>query len=140
APSGRIRARFDAGWRFRPDLPAVVAAGAFRWTWRTAGVTKLDVPTLPATLEQGDWHPASVGEDVFRGRPGFAWFRTDLGGDVKAGSQLLHFESVDDNAAVYLNGTRLLRHTGWNDPFDVPLRGTWRPGGPNLLIVLVENT
>ena len=52
----------------------------------------------------------------------------------------LHFDGVDDNATVYLNGRRLMHHEGWNDPFDVDLAPAWKEGGPNELAVLVENT
>src|SRR5438874_11976211 len=49
----RVRVHFDAGWRFRRDpAPRPGAAGAFRWTWRPAEVNTLDVPMLPASLEQ----------------------------------------------------------------------------------------
>jgi beta-galactosidase len=138
---GRVRVRFDAGWRFRRD-PAPAAAGgeAFRWSWRRADVNTLDLPSLPADLEQGDWQPTSPGRDVFRGRRGFVWYRADLGAGAKGQGQALHFEGVDDNAVVYLNGARFMRHEGWDDPFDVPLGQAWKPEGPNLVVVLVQNT
>jgi beta-galactosidase len=47
---------------------------------------------------------------------------------------------VDDNAAVFLNGVRVGRHEGWDEPFGVPLRAAWNPSGPNQLVVLVQNT
>src|SRR5207302_1175592 len=121
--AGRIRMRFDAGWRFRRDPEARGAAGdgAYRWSWRPAEVASLNLPKLPADLERGDWQPATVGQDVFHGRRGFAWFRADMGADPKGAERVLHFEGVDDNAAVYLNGTRLAQHEGWDEPFDVPV-------------------
>ncbi len=70
---------------------------------------------------------------------GFVWYRTRLPQQEGAG-HTLHFEGVDDNATVYLNGRRLTRHEGWNDPFDVDLTPAWKEGGPNELAVLVENT
>ncbi len=59
---------------------------------------------------------------------------------LDAPHRVLHFESVDDNATVYLNGKRLVHHEGWNEPFDVPLDAAWRAGSPNVVSVLVENT
>jgi hypothetical protein len=53
---------------------------------------------------------------------------------------MLHFDGVDDNATVYLNGQRLGSHQGWDLPFDVNLAPAWKAGGPNVLAVLVENT
>ena len=44
----------------------------------------------------------------------------------------LHFESVDDNATVYLNGQKLAQHNGWDDPFDVDLAPAWKAGGANV--------
>ena len=46
---------------------------------------------------------------MFRGRQGFAWFRADLPLDPKGGAGSLHFETVDDNAAV--SGTGLGVHS-----------------------------
>src|SRR5262249_49181687 len=56
------------------------------------------------------------------------------------GEAVLHFESVDDNAVVFLNGVRLGRHEGWDEPFDMPIGKAWKPEGPNVLTLLVQNT
>lgn len=139
--SGRVRVWFDAGWRFRRDpAPVPAVQGTLRWSWRPADVSTLDLTALPADLDQGDWRPVTPGQDVFRGRRGFAWYRADLGAGPNGGDRVLHFESVDDNAAVYLNGVQLQRHLGWDEPFDVPLRRAWKPEGPNVVTVLVQNT
>ncbi len=53
---------------------------------------------------------------------------------------MVSFESVDDNATVYLNGKLLARHQGWDLPFSVPLAEAWKAEGRNVLAVLVENT
>ena len=74
----------------------------------------------------------------FTGRAGFAWFRAILPA-VTGDHHQLHFESVDDKATVYLNGSRLAHHEGWTYPFDVNLDSAWKQGGPNNLAVLVEN-
>ena len=87
----------------------------------------------------GGWKDAASGNDTFGGRVGFAWFRTSLPRH-KGPGHLLHFECVDDNATVYLNGRRLMRHEGWDDPFTVDLARAWKESGPNELAVLVENT
>ena len=84
------------------------------------------------------WNAGKIGEDIFHGQPGFAWFRTTLPAATGDHHQL-HFESVDDNATVYLNGSRLAHHEGWTSSFDVNLDSAWKPGGPNNLAVLVEN-
>jgi beta-galactosidase len=76
---------------------------------------------------------------VFRKQRGFAWYHAVLP-TVPGPHRVLQFEGVDDNATVFLNGKRLAYHKGWNDPFEVKLDSAWRMGGPNELLVLVENT
>ena len=46
---------------------------------------------------------------------------------------------MDDNGTVYLNGQKLTAHTGWDSPFEVALDPAWRDGGPNVLVVFVQN-
>lgn len=75
---------------------------------------------------------------MFEGKAGFAWFRTTLAPSAQV-ADALHFESVDDNATVYLNGEKLMAHRGWNSAFEVPVREVWKTGAPNELAVLVEN-
>lgn len=141
ATSPRERIRFDAGWRFlRGAEESRTDRGPFVWQWRPAAVRSLDTAELPEDLQQGDWKPTRLGENTLNGGGTFAWYRTELGNDPKGASKLLEFESVDDNAIVFLNGKRLYRHVGFGIPFKAPVRDAWRPGGPNTLIVLVENT
>ncbi len=125
--------------------PKGAPVARWRWKFDDAGTTdaaKMAAAGLDTT--GGNWKDAASGDDVFRGRIGFAWFRASLpnakapGG--KGAGRVLHFDCVDDNATVYLNGRRLTHHEGWNDPFDVDLAPAWKEGGPNELAVLVENT
>ena len=145
-PSTRVRLRFDDGWRFRrdpADKAALSAGGGLHWTWRFAtsgAIDRLESATLPADLDSGDWVGAEVGVDVFDQKPGYAWYRADLGNDPKNAARTLHFEAVDDSCAVFLNGVRLTVHHGWNEPFEVPVQSAWKAGGPNTLILLVQNT
>ncbi|HLK59856.1 MAG TPA: hypothetical protein VKU00_25060, partial [Chthonomonadaceae bacterium] len=94
-------------------------------------------PDVHTALMNGDTPPENG--DVFKGRIGFAWVAADLPA-VPGPSRRLHFENVDDNATVYLNGKKLAHHEGWSKPFDVTLNAAWREGGPNEVVVLVENT
>jgi hypothetical protein len=105
-----------------------------------AAPTDADAMTAPnLDTSAGGWRDAATGQDVFRGRIGYAWFRCLLP-DLPTLPQRIHFDSVDDNAVVYLNGKRLFSHLGWNAPFDVPVRAAWKPGKPNILAILVQNT
>lgn len=139
--SPRLRIRFDDNWKFLrgPEQAPSSGEGPFHWQWRPAAVSKLDTTTLPSDLDGGDWRNVHLGENTLRGRLKYAWYRTEIGSGPIAG-RVLHFESVDDNAAVFLNGKRLMWHSGYGDPFDVSVEAAWNPQGTNHLVVLVENT
>jgi len=50
---------------------------------------------------------------------------------------LLHFQAVDWQAAVYLNGKELGAHRGGYDAFSFDVTDTLKPGGPQELVVHV---
>lgn len=141
---GRERLNFDADWRFyRGEIKgSTVDNGLILYGWRYIVVGK-DKPTDegPAAANfkpSSSWKTAKNGEDVFNRTPGFAWFCNDLP-DIPGPQRVLHFTAVDDNATVWVNGTKLIHHEGWNDPFQVPLDKVWKEGGPNRVTVLVHN-
>jgi len=142
APSPRQHILMDADWRFNQGKSAALRnpVSVTDWRWR-AGQPEEAAPMTAAALDTtgGDWKGAAGG-DIFGGRRGFAWFRATLPAFAAGQGRTLHFEGVDDNATVYLNGQKLTHHEGWNDPFDVPLDAAWNAVGPNTLVVLVENT
>jgi len=135
----RQRIRFDAGWRFRQDpFSKRRDTPLLSWQTRQARVTDLKKAELPSEGGSGEWHAPAAGEDVFRnGR--FAWFRANLGEGAADPNRILHFDGVDDNAMVFVNGKRLKEHAGWNEPFDVRLASAWKTEGANTVVVLVEN-
>jgi len=145
--SVRQRILLDASWRFhRGDIPGVVIHPQGRpittWVWTpddTKGADADQMANPSLNTANGGWKEAKVGQDVFQGKVGFAWFRTVLPA-MKGAAPSIHFDSVDDNGTVYLNGKFLLSHSGWNEAFDVNLKPAWKPNGPNVLAVLVENT
>jgi hypothetical protein len=111
------------------------------WQWQPA-----DIQSPPASVPPGgvpdsgnEMQTAPVGTNVFQGRPGYAWFQTQLpvGTDP---NQSLEFARVQDNATVYLNGVQVLNHKGKNQPFSVPLAGHLNSGGPNIVTVCVQAT
>ena len=137
--------RFDDNWRFQVDPNQTLAGEQITdWKWIPAkDITALDFPGLPDTWGSSEWKHANIGQDVFGGRPGFAWFKTTLTSKLLAKANLkrvIHFESVDDNCEVFLNGKKLIKHLVWDDPFDVQLDSAWSTTGPNELVLLVENT
>ncbi|MDR3709708.1 MAG: beta-galactosidase GalA [Capsulimonadaceae bacterium] len=141
--SARQRLLFDANWRFQIEPDAAPSQGqeiaAWRWTPSDQGVESSAKFAAPALDTSGpEWKDAAIGDDVFHGRKGFAWFRAILP-KMSAAHRILSFAGVDDNADVFVNGVKLTHHEGWNDPFDVEIGRAWRDKGPNAIAVLVEN-
>ena len=141
-PPARRHLLMDAGWRFQRTTPALLLRSVPVSSWRgrssTAGEGEaLASPTLDTSGP--DWKESTTGQETFGGRIGFAVYRAVLP-PLTGPNRTLHFEGVDDNGTVYLNGKLLVRHSGWNDPFDVSLDSAWNSAGPNIAAVLVENT
>lgn len=114
----------------------------------TGVVTLVKGASLKHTIEgwqvskdgKREWRDYTIGQDVFNKQQGTAWFRAALP-EPPAGitkGQLL-FRSVDENATVYLNGRRLVRHEGWNIPFKVSLEGLDTITRPLELTIFIEN-
>ena len=130
--SPRERILMDAGWRFhRGELSGCCHRDAENGNPRNGvgrrlegDAAKMADPKLDAS--GAPWADVATGVDVFKGRVGFAWFRTLLP-DQKKSNRVLRFENVDDNATVYLNGKKVGAHIGWGEEFDVDL---CRPGKP----------
>jgi len=105
-------------------------------TWRFLPVERRG-KTPPDAAAPG-WGPAKLGADAFNNKPGFAWFETTLPETVPSGA-VLHFDNVDDNATVFVNGKNIGGHQGWGQPFDLTLDPSLLVNGTNKLDVLVEN-
>ena len=94
---------------------------------------------FPAAGTAG-WKDYTIGQDAFGGKEGFGWFRTVLADPGAAISQIvLKFKSVDENATVYINGRKMARHEGWNQPFEVVLCGLDTLQRPLELTLFMEN-
>jgi beta-galactosidase len=138
----RERVSLDADWRFHlGDFSDGKPLGAGyvlkKWRWKSGNA----LAALNENTSGPDWKDAGSDDDVFAKQSGFAWFRTSLPAiDASKAAPMLQFSGVDDNATVYLNGQKLISHQGWDQPFEVSLQSAWKPGVPNELAVLVENT
>ncbi len=138
ASTARERLRFDGDWRFQMDSLLQTNTSSANWTYqRVDGITLQDA-TPPASPD-GEWKPTRPGADLFHNRVGFVWMHATLS-PSRNPRQVAHFDGVDDNAAVFLNGVRVGSHEGYGDPFDVDLSKAWKSDQPNELYVLVENT
>lgn len=138
ADSPRTHVKFNAGWRFHLEENTPGAAGTpiAAWEWRKAAGAGAP---LPAADDTQGWQTARPDENVFKGAAGFGWFRLTLPA-MPGPERVVHFESVDDKATVYLNGRQVGAQTGYGIPFDAVLNPAWREGGPNVLLVLIQNT
>jgi beta-galactosidase len=120
--------------------PGGVAITKWRWKATQKGLDEADTMAAPGLDTSGaGWADATPGQDVFNHQKGMAWYRTTLP-DAAGAHHSLHFESIDDNGTIYLNGKKLFHHEGWDSAFDVDLDPAWKTGGPNDLAVMVENT
>ncbi len=105
--------------------------------WRTMkALGPGDVKAGPPAADAAGWRDYAVGQDAFGNQPGYAWFQTALPASAGTTRTFLRFGSVDDNGTVFVNGTQVASHQGWNAPFDVPVLA----GPAAVLTVFVENT
>ena len=138
--SGRQRTLFDANWLFhRGDVNNSSAKSVKSWLWRETKVTSAPDSPPSNLLQNQDWKSAYPGEDTFHGRIGDNWYVAKLPAFNKP-NPVLHFQYIDDNGDIYLNGKHLLHHEGYSQSFDVPLASAWNANGPNIVMVLVQNT
>ena len=65
------------------------------------------------------------------------WYRRtfDVPADWKGRHVLLHFDAIDWEATVYLNGKKLATHRGGYDAFGFDITGFLKPDGPQELLV-----
>jgi len=128
----------DADWKFIAEDPIHLAHHVIDWVW-TPGTPDQEAAMIAPDLDTSgaNWKKTTSGETVLNG-PGYGWFRTVLP-ELAGPGRLVHFECVDDNGTIYLNGQKLTTHIGWDLAFDVELDSAWHVGGPNVLVVLVDN-
>jgi beta-galactosidase len=141
----RQKLLLDEGWRFyrgRAEgfTPLPQGKAIDKWRFKTSEKGEDEAMAAPG-LDVSGWQETEPGSDVFEGKQGFAWFRTELG-DLPpgpTGRPRIYFQSVDDNATVYVNGKLAYYHEGGDFPFEINLNYTWEDGGRNEMAVLVEN-
>jgi len=118
------------------------------WKVRAAAGTPGKVPVPPEAspgFDDSGWESMKVGNGaqyLLEGRIGWAWYRMTVNltrKDLADGLTGLTFWGVDDNAVVYVNGSPVGEHQGWDQPFQLDGRKQLRPGA-NVIAVCVENT
>ena len=111
-----------------------------KWRWKPMhGGPISDTLDTASELSGDSWKDTQIGTDVFGKKRGVALYAATLE-NIPGPHRRLTFADVDDNGTVYLNGRKLVTHTGWGQTFDVTLDSAWKEDGPNELLVLVENT
>ena len=127
----------ETTWRFKTD-PQKVGTGE-RWF----------APDVP----DSDWAPIRTDRDWrpqgYENYHGSAWYRTGLTlpQDFDTRKHLwLFFESVDSEAYVYVDGTKVFEHTFassgsavWNTPFRIDARPLLKPGCEHVIAVRVDS-
>ena len=146
----------DKPWRFKlveVDQPRLLGPN---WSDADAG---LKGKWFDPAADDGQWEAVRVGGEYTRAagggwgnEPGFGWYRTELPltkRDMKRKFRYLHFGACDEDAWIYLNGTKIFAHTLeetgllsseiWIAPFVVSLNDV-KLRGDDLLAVRIRNT
>ena len=122
------------------EASQAVAFHAFRWQADDTAPGDAATQAAPELKTTGtDWKDADTTTDVFNNRVGWAWFRAALP-SLPGPHRRIHFNSIDDNGVVYLNGQKLADDVGINAGRDLSLDAAWRENAPNILAVAVQNT
>ncbi len=128
----------DADWRFMAEPLPHFGTAITDWVWTPGTADQAAVMTAPGLDTSGAAWKKTVPGDATLAPNSDGWFRAVLP-EIAGPGRTVHFESVDDNGTIYLNGQQLGAHSGWDNAFDVGLDPAWRDGGPNVLTVLVQN-
>ncbi|GAB3837836.1 glycoside hydrolase family 2 protein [Kribbella italica] len=70
------------------------------------------------------------------------WYRTTvtIPSDWTGNDAVLHFQAVDHDATVWVNGVEVVRHRGGFTPFSANLAGVAAPGEEALIVVRARDT
>ncbi len=114
-----------------------------RWAALPPTPTRPDATQIPAATDPG-WQEIRLGQDLFSRRRGFAWCQIRIAMEAQPGGAggrtVLHFDSVDDNATVFVNGHLVGAHQGSSKAFDIDATAAWNMGQANVITLLIENT
>ena len=148
-----FKAHFTSGERYRryahrpPHIPyshKKVAEVPMQWKFR------LDESEHPQRqrayaapdFDDSNWFDIDIGraweDQGYVGYDEAAWYRTRIEVDAEEGRPVhLAFGGVDNNASVYVNGTFVGEHYGWNTPFILDISEAVNYKGHNSVSVWV---
>ena len=95
-----------------------------------------------ADFDDSDWATIDIGQawedQGYEGYDEGAWYRARIEMDAEEGRPVhLAFGGVDNNAYVYVNGTFVGEHHGWNTPFILDISEAVKYKGRNVVAVRV---
>ena len=95
-----------------------------------------------ADFDDSDWATIDIGQawedQGYEGYDEGAWYRAQIEVDAEEGQPVhLAFGGVDNNAYVYVNGTFVGEHHGWNTPFILDISKAVNYKGRNVVAVRV---
>ena len=93
-------------------------------------------PPLLDTLKNTKY---KIGADAFGLKEGYGWFQTIIKAQPGLPSLIISFKSTDENATLFINGKKVLRHEGWNIPFEYKITNPSILAKPIELSVFIEN-
>lgn len=93
-------------------------------------------PPLLDTLKTAKY---KIGADAFGLKEGYGWFQTVIKPQTGLSQLLISFKSADENATLFINGKKVLRHEGWNHPFEYKITDKTILAKPVELSVFIEN-
>ncbi len=133
-PAHAARPMLDGPWDFRPVKGKTLGSAPPDDSWLNQAIR---VPGFWADRDAADLHGYPNGWQ----QDNAAWYRTAFDGPAvpKNHRLVLEFESVDYQAAVFVNGTRVGDHAGSFTPFAVDVTSAVREGADNSLVVGVVN-
>lgn len=118
----------DDNWQFKVDTARVgIAEGWFADSLNRSGWQAVRVP------EFWEKYPNLAKYD------GWGWFSRTVRIAKVIQPLSLHFAGVDDDARVWVNGIEVGNHSGYSEPFAVPLDSALRSGDNTIVVLVMDN-
>ncbi|GGI27565.1 hypothetical protein GCM10008119_28290 [Pedobacter mendelii] len=105
----------------------------------TAAVDSMAIKSGPPLLDTLKTARYKIGADAFGLKEGYGWFQTIIKAQPGLPSLIITFKSTDENATLFINGKKVLRHEGWNIPFEYKITDAAILAHPIELSVFIEN-
>ena len=146
-----FKAHFTSGKRYSryahrpPRIPYAykkVAEVPVQWKFSPYEEETLDASLSRTDLDDSSWAAIDIGQawedQGYSGYDEGAWYRARIEMNAEEGRPVhLAFGGVDNNAYVYVNGTFVGEHHGWNTPFILDISEAVKYKGQNVVAVRV---